>query len=620
MPIPQDQKKLRSLVKRYERELKNEQKTKGSINDSSGKRYLIGPYYMILGSLEEALNAFQWFQDNFEDDYGEPFHQLCWALALFYAGEEGAAADRLKNAMLLNLYQIPYILGEHQDEYDIWLATDLDTKGYLAEIPDEYLELWDEKALYWAEELYYSDRFVHIRSRYIEIYHQLKTEPVGEKRSRLVNEAFRLREEPLNDQPEVEENTEPSPAVLDIPPVSKKNQDILCKQRIDSNGPGTILRDFEILLDMIGSEGVRVAGKSHQFTSETLEALNSRLTHPIAIDFKRPRQKSYSNIHGLYLILRSSGLGIVQSSRKTQRLVLNEPVLQIWKNLNAVEQYCTLLESWLIRGKPGILGEKDGFGGPWIPECRQFFKRIPKQGLDIIEKDTINTIRFTVGLHGVALLRFFGLLSLEEFKPEKGKGWNARIYRTAYGDALIHVLWKVFWANDDVFFYRRDSMKTQETYGLLQPALRPFFPEWRKNLQLPDKEYKPGLYTFKVSLGRGCWRRILVSGRESLEGLSAAVLASFDFDNDHLHLFEYKDRFGQPVQILHPDMDEGELYSNEVQVGDLSLEPGNSLLYVFDFREVWKFRLVLETVDPPDTQAKTPRVTAAQGKAPEQYA
>ena len=610
MSLPKDPKKLRALVKRYERELKNELKTRGVIHDGSGRRYLIGPYYMILGSLEEALNAFQWFQDNFEDDSGEPFHQLCWALALFYAGEEAAAANRLKNAMLSNLYQIPHVLGEHHGRFDIWHGSNLETKEYLAEMPDEYLELWDDEAVSWAEKLYYSDRFGAIRSQYIDIYHQLNTEPAGEKRSRLVDEAFKLREEPLQNQSETGENPESSRPFLNIPTVSKKDQEILSKQRIDKSGPGTILRDFQMVLETIGPEGVRVAGKTKQFTAETLEALNARLTHPIAIDFKRPRQKSYSNIHGLYLILRSSGLGIVQSSKKSQRLVLNESVLQVWNHLNAEEQYCTLLESWLIRGNPGILGEKHHTGGPWILDCHQFLKRIPKHGRDNIEQKSLNTIRFTVGLNGVALMRFFGFLSLEEFKPEPGKGWNARIYRTAYGVALINVLQKVLWTNNDLFFASINTTKIQESYGMLQPALRPLFPGWVKNLPLSEQEFKPGLYTFKVSLSTGCWRRILVSARDSLEALSSAILSAFDFDNDHLHLFEYKDHFGQPLQILHPDMNEGELFSSEVLVGDLNLEPGNSLLYVFEFRDVWKFKIVVEAIDPPDSKAVTPRVTA----------
>lgn len=38
-----------------------------------------------------------------------------------------------------------------------------------------------------------SAEFERIRTRYIEIYAQLQTEPVGTRRSQLVNEAFALR-------------------------------------------------------------------------------------------------------------------------------------------------------------------------------------------------------------------------------------------------------------------------------------------------------------------------------------------------------------------------------------------------------------------------------------------
>jgi hypothetical protein len=102
--------------------------------------------------------------------------------------------------------------------------------------------------------------------------------------------------------------------------------------------------------------------------------------------------------------------------------------------------------------------------------------------------------------------------------------------------------------------------------------------------------------------------------------LSSAILSAFDFENDHFYLFECKDRFGQMLHILHPDTDEGDLFSNEVLVGDLNLEPGNSLLYVFYFRKLWKFRLVVVAIDPPDGKAQTPKVTARYGEPPEQYA
>ncbi len=54
-------------------------------------------------------------------------------------------------------------------------------------------ELWDETALKWVREAYNSLNMSRVRERYSEIYRQLNTEPLGPKRSRLVQEASKLR-------------------------------------------------------------------------------------------------------------------------------------------------------------------------------------------------------------------------------------------------------------------------------------------------------------------------------------------------------------------------------------------------------------------------------------------
>ena len=45
---------------------------------------------------------------------------------------------------------------------------------------------------YCARHAYHSGLFKKYRERYIEIYHQLKTEPVGPRRSQLVKEGFAM--------------------------------------------------------------------------------------------------------------------------------------------------------------------------------------------------------------------------------------------------------------------------------------------------------------------------------------------------------------------------------------------------------------------------------------------
>lgn len=190
--FPKDPKKIRARITRYQRELRKEQETHGYIHDGYGKRYLLGPFYLLVDDLEGALKAFEWFEDTFPDDVGELVHYLCWALALYRAGDLDKAAHKLLQTMLSNLYLIPHLLGLEQDELNIRHFSNYETEEFLEWVPPEIWALWDAPALQWAQETYDRPEFSRIRARYVEIQEQLESEPRGPRRTALVDEAFSL--------------------------------------------------------------------------------------------------------------------------------------------------------------------------------------------------------------------------------------------------------------------------------------------------------------------------------------------------------------------------------------------------------------------------------------------
>ena len=190
--FPQEPKKIRTRIRSYERALRKEQEAFGAIDDSYGKRYLLGPLYLLMGDIEGALQSFAWFQETFPDDGGDPMHLLCWTLALYQSNDPDAATERLRRTMLSNLYLIPHLLGIKQETLDIWHASNLTEQAHIGYIPPEVLALWDEPALEWLRSTYHSAEMQAIRDRYIAIYRQLKTEPRGPRRSELVEEASTL--------------------------------------------------------------------------------------------------------------------------------------------------------------------------------------------------------------------------------------------------------------------------------------------------------------------------------------------------------------------------------------------------------------------------------------------
>lgn len=186
---PTDEQKLRSRLRRYERTLAKEKKDLGWYNDGGGKRYLIGPMYMLLSDNEGALASFEWFERAFDDDAGLPEHRLCWSLALYRAGDEIGAAKQLRRAMLSNLYLLPHLLGEPIAELEIRHGSNWDEPGHVDQIDPGYLTLWSDEEKAWAADLYASPGFRSVRERYIEIERLLDTTPPGPERSRLVREA-----------------------------------------------------------------------------------------------------------------------------------------------------------------------------------------------------------------------------------------------------------------------------------------------------------------------------------------------------------------------------------------------------------------------------------------------
>jgi len=73
------------------------------------------------------------------------------------------------------------------------VTSNLAEQRYSDEVPEEVLTLWEPPALQWAHTVYQRAPMQRGQRRYIAIYHQLKTERPGPKRSRLVAEAYRLQ-------------------------------------------------------------------------------------------------------------------------------------------------------------------------------------------------------------------------------------------------------------------------------------------------------------------------------------------------------------------------------------------------------------------------------------------
>jgi hypothetical protein len=174
---------------------------------------------------------------------------------------------------------------------------------------------------------------------------------------------------------------------------------------------------------------------------------------------------------------------------------------------------------------------------------------------------------------------------------------------------------EVFGVFEKIFELEEDP---PQSFGALQPVFQPYVLAWTNNLSLPAWVFREGVHVFKVSLGRGLWRRIAIAGALTLDTLADTILDAFEFDHDHLYQFSYRNRFGVETHANHPYMDNG-LWASEVRVGDVPLQDGQSMTYLYDFGDRWKFDVTLERVDRADAGSADPIILEGHGEAPKQY-
>lgn len=394
-----------------------------------------------------------------------------------------------------------------------------------------------------------------------------------------------------------------------------EHEQLLKQTTVDRDGPGTILHDFAGMVDYVHERDMRVTGM-HQLPLRALSELNARLARPVEHGLQRPVPKSLPPILGLYLLLRASGLTYVDETGSKPILRLDDEVYGAWQDLNPTEQYFTLLEVWLLRGFPEIVGERDWGMGP-VPRnfgsVMSLMARMTDGALQVAgDSDAEDYIRYILEWHNLGLVGLFGLVDVRTLPPEPGEGWRIdTITATPFGNALLALLYNAFFGDWDNI--RALGDEDVVPFGVLQP----YFPEWQRNLPVPALAFRHGAHVFKVSMGR-IWRRMAISAEASLDILARGIVDAFDFwDHSHLYEFKYRNRFGAMQGVHHPYMDEGP-WTSQVRVGDVPLGLGQTMTYVFDFGDWWEFDVTLEAIDT-DMEIDGPKVLESQGEPPEQY-
>ncbi len=342
--------------------------------------------------------------------------------------------------------------------------------------------------------------------------------------------------------------------------VSKEARQFLEAQQITLDKPGSILGDIQILLDFIGAAGLRTTSAQGNLPSHALPELNRRLSQPVEINLQRHQLRTFPNIAGPYILLRVMGLVRTQPGR----VRVGENEMAAWSGLNLTERYFSLMEAWLLCAEDSVLSSKRGARMTDQPSQLLRFLETEVSSAWRTYHEWIHMVDFGEHIRdwNAQLMARFGLIelqarSLESPRPPGNRGWimeKARL--TPWGGAAREVLLGFVSAKRAEGGVVFGLVPPEATYGFLRPAFQPWFPQLQRAYAPVQQGFRPGLYIFKVNLGRA-WRRLAVPAHNTLEHLAQAILSAFDFDHDHLYDFKYRDQLGKAREFTHPFCAEG---------------------------------------------------------------
>ncbi len=347
--------------------------------------------------------------------------------------------------------------------------------------------------------------------------------------------------------------------------LTKSQTIILQTQTFDQEKPGPLLRDVQTLISAIG-DGILTSSEYFVLPQGRLDEMNRQLSEPLAHRLKRPQMRSFPTLMGLFLLLRASGLAIGET--KPKRMVRIDPdMLEQWQSLNAAEQHLNLLNCWFSTANWDSVGEGRSRWMGMYQEVFTVYDRLPDV-LTHSKAKQFGVFSGTANFVTLGLLHQFGWVRLEyETKADEGKAAVLKsIERLPFGDAMLA-------ATCGLKYFHKNTLAE------FRATLLPYFPDWKRSLELPKVEFKPGEYTLKLSW-TDVWRRLVAPAETSLEQIAGALLDAFRFDDDHMYQFAFRDKQGNQIKVDCPNYREGEYFSDEMRLGDLPLVEGDSMTFL----------------------------------------
>ena len=186
--------RVKNKIRKLKQALADDKKQWGGVyHDGTGIRYVIPEQYIKIKDYKGGLRYLRWFDKNFPDDIGYPIFLFENTFILFKRDKVKEAEKKACKTFFSNTYLFDIFLEKEPLYFDKSENHAWEFEELAKHLPYKKDDLEFVEFAAWIQNVLNSREFLDQANEFIQIEQQLKNEPVGKKRTQLVERLSKIK-------------------------------------------------------------------------------------------------------------------------------------------------------------------------------------------------------------------------------------------------------------------------------------------------------------------------------------------------------------------------------------------------------------------------------------------